>query len=337
MLRRVYDGGCHVKDPACQTDQQFPTGVRDLPCVVLQIQRKILHRILCPRRKRRDAGRNPRRNLVHYMASGLHQTVRACRFKAFLKPLHPPGGCCYKLAFCLCQTLCECPEQLRQIVLQCFKASAQGLALGFHGIVIAPALFRCFFQSGCQEVVCNGHALDFLCRFAGVVCQNAVNINACHCKLLDIYRSRLAHVFDLLQVSGHAGQHLAAAASSRNCIAQRQNCAASLASAHACADKQLICLNQRINVQRGECCILFDLVQNGLCLFCAAQHISEAGGVLFHLLVESNTLIHDAFTEGRNFFCKAYDGRCQQLRLDERTCQGFANTGKSRVEFTGQS
>ena len=75
----------------------------------------------------------------------------------------------------------------------------------------------------------------------------------------------------------------------------------------------------------------------GLCLFCAAKHVSEASGVLFHLLVESNTLIHDAFTEGRKFFCKSYDGRCQQLRLGECACQGFANTGKSRVEFTGQS
>ena len=169
-------------------------------------------------------------------------------------------------------------------------------------------------MQGCrQEVVCNGHVLHFGGAFSRVVGQNAININASHCELLDVRSAGLAHVFDLLQVCSHAGQFGVAAAGGGNSIAQCIDDLAGIRSIFASADEQLVCLNQRINVQRCVCCILLDLVQNGLRLFCGSKHVGIRNAVFFHCLVEIRALLHRAFSKRCKFSCKAGDCRCNQL------------------------
>ena len=247
------------------------------------------------------------------MTTRLHQTVCTGRLKGLLQPLHPPRSSCYEFSFRLRQAFCKRSKQLRPIVFQSFNAAAHGLALGFHCVIITPSLFGCLLQGRRQEVVCNGHVLHFSGAFSRVVGQNAININASHCELLDVHSAGLAHVFDLLQVCSHTGQSIIASTCSRYCIAQRQNRAAGLACVYACADKQLVCLNQRINVQRCVCCILLDLVQNGLRLFCGSKHIGIRNAVFFHCLVEIRALLHRAFSKRCKFSCKAGDCCCDQL------------------------
>ena len=95
--------------------------------------------------------------------------------------------------------------QLADVILQGGYTPVHGLALGVHGVIVAPALLACGYKRLRKKVVADGHVLDFLHRFAGVICQNLIDIDAGIGKLLDVYRCSLAHVCDLLQVCSHAG------------------------------------------------------------------------------------------------------------------------------------
>ena len=96
-------------------------------------------------------------------------------------------------------------SQLADVILQGGYTPVHGLALGVHGVIVTPTLLAGCYERMRKKVVTNGHILDFLHRFAGVVCQNLIDIDARIGKLLDVYRCSFAHVCDLLQVCSHAG------------------------------------------------------------------------------------------------------------------------------------
>jgi len=95
--------------------------------------------------------------------------------------------------------------KLADVILQGGYTPVHGLALGVHGVIVTPALLAGGYERLRKKVVADGHVLDFLHRFAGVVCQDLINIDARIGKLLDVYGCSFAHVCDLLQVCSHAG------------------------------------------------------------------------------------------------------------------------------------
>ena len=104
-----------------------------------------------------------------------------------------------------CKISSQKTRQLADVILQSGYTPVHGLALGVHGVIVAPALLACGYERLRKKVVADGHALDFLHRFAGVICQDLIDIDARIGKLLDVYRCSFAHVCDLLQVCSHAG------------------------------------------------------------------------------------------------------------------------------------
>ena len=213
------------------------------------------------------------------------------------------------------------PSQLADVILQGGYSSVHGLALGVHGVVITPALLAGGYKCLRKKVVADGHALDFLHRFAGVVCQNLIDIDAGISKLLDVYRCSLAHVCDLLQVCSHAGQFSVAAACGRNCIAQRIDDLAGIRSIFTCADKQLVCLRQGRHVKRGAGCVLLNGLHGFLCGLCAAQHIGKAGGVLLYLGVVGDAHLHKVFCKADCFCPKRGKHICKDSRFRAGCCK----------------
>ena len=208
--------------------------------------------------------------------------------------------------------------QLADVILQGGYTPVHGLALGVHGVIVAPALLACGYKSLRKKVVADGHALDFLHRFAGVICQDLIDIDARIGKLLDVDCGRFAHIGDLLQVCSHAGQFGVAAAGCGNSIAQCIDDLAGIRSIFACADEQLVCLRQGCHVKRGAGCVLLNSLHGFLRGLCAAQHIGKAGGVLFYLGVIRNAHLHKAL-------CKAYrfcPKRGKHICKDSRFCAG---------------
>ena len=108
----------------------------------------------------------------------------------------------------------QCTGKLGGVIFERGELAVDGLALGVHRVIIAPALFSCILQCSRQEVVGHCHFLHFGSAFAGIIGQDAVDINASIGKLLDVCRRGFSCVFDLLEVLSHSAQLIAAAAHS---------------------------------------------------------------------------------------------------------------------------
>ena len=165
------------------------------------------------------------------------------------------------------------PGQLAHVVLQGGNAAIHGLALGVHGVVVAPALLAGSDKGLRQQVIADGHVLDFLHRFAGVVSQHLINVDAGIGKLLDVDCGRFAHIGDLLQISCHAGKLRVASACGGNSIAKRHDDLAGVARVFTGADEQLVCLRQRIHAERSAGCVLLNGRHGLIGRLCIAQHI----------------------------------------------------------------
>ena len=174
-------------------------------------------------------------------------------------------------------------RQLAHVIFQRGYPSIHGLALGVHGVVISSALFAGRDKGLRQQIIADGHLLDFLHRFSGVVGQNLIDIDARIGKLLDVDSGRLAHVGDLLQVRRHAGQLCIAAACSRNSVAQRHDDLAGVSRVFTGADEQLVGLCQARHIKWGAGGVLLNGVHGRFGRLSAAQHVGKASGVAFQL------------------------------------------------------
>ena len=161
--------------------------------------------------------------------------------------------------------------------------------MGVHGVVISSALFAGRDKGLRQSIIADGHLLNFLHRFSGVVGQDLIDVDTCIGKLLDVDGGRLAHVGDLLQVCRHAGQLCITATCSRNSVAQRHDDLAGVACIFTGADEQLIGLCQARHVKGSAGCVLLNGVHGRFGRLSAAQHVGKASGVAFQLGVILDT------------------------------------------------
>ena len=172
--------------------------------------------------------------------------------------------------------------------------------MGVHGVVISPALFAGRNKGFRKQVVADGHVLDILHRFACVVGQNLIDIDAGIGKLLDVDSGRFAHVGNLLQVCRHAGQLCVSTACSRNSIAQRHDDLARVARVFTGADKQLVCLRQRIHAERSAGCVFLNGRHGLIGRLCVAQHIGQTHAVTLDLGVVLDAALDETFRSGKS-------------------------------------
>ena len=175
------------------------------------------------------------------------------------------------------------PGQLAHVIFQGGNSAIHGLALGVHGVVIAPALLAGSNKGIRQQVIADGHVLDFLHRFPGVVSQHLINVDSGIGKLLDVDCGRFAHIGDLLQISCHAGKLRVASSCSRDRVAQCHDDLAGVACIFTRADQQLVCLRQRIHTERRAGRVLLNGRHGLIGRLSVAQHIGQAHAVTLDL------------------------------------------------------
>ena len=183
------------------------------------------------------------------------------------------------------QLLGQCTGQLGGVILESGHTAGEGLALGGHGVVIAPALFCCGLQRFRQQVVGYGHILHVLHGLAGIIGQHLIDVDARKRKLLDVHAGRLADVCHLLEVLRHAQQLCRAAAGCRYGIAQRKYGLAAVFGVFSGTDQQLVCPHKGCSVKGGAGCIRLHGSQRCIGFLGIAQQVGQAGAVGLQLLV----------------------------------------------------
>ena len=90
------------------------------------------------------------------------------------------------------------------IVCKGVHLALQGLTVGFHGAGVPSALLRSSFQCVGKQVITDSKLLHLVFCEAGVVGQNAVDVDAGIRKLPHVHGGCLAYIGNLLQVGRHA-------------------------------------------------------------------------------------------------------------------------------------
>ena len=209
-----------------------------------------------------------------------------------------------------------------------------GLAVGFHGPGVAAALGGGRLEGFDQQVVADGQPLHLVFGEAGVVGQDAVDVDAGVGELPHVHGRRLAHVGDLLEVRGHPLELGIAAARSRNGIAQRVDDLARLLGRLPGGDQQPVGADQPRHIEGGAGRVGLDGVEGGVGRFGRAQQVFKGQLVVFHLAVELEAgvdhLLHRLHGGLCNFGLKVAEGHGQAVgRL-------FAQAGKQAQLLPGR-